>query len=72
MQAASMDVASEFLEMAARLIEMKTAALLPRHEKEEEPKDLVDQLLHYQECKRLASVLGQQLSFDLFVRPAKR
>lgn len=71
MQAASMDVASEFLEMAARLIEMKTAALLPRHEKSSEPKELVDQLLHYQECKRLASVLAQQLSFDLFVRPAE-
>ena len=71
MQVSSMDVASEFLEMAARLIEMKTAALLPRHEKSSEPKELVDQLLHYQECKRLASVLAQQLSFDLFVRPAE-
>ena len=63
MQVSSMDVASEFLEMAARLIEMKTAALLPRHEKSSEPKELVDQLLHYQECKRLASVLGAAALF---------
>ena len=35
MQEADMDVASEFLEMAARLVHMKTVSLLPRHEESE-------------------------------------
>ena len=32
MRGSDMDVSSEFLEMAAKLIEMKSASLLPRHE----------------------------------------
>ena len=32
MQEADMDVSSEFLEMAARLVYMKTVSLLPKHE----------------------------------------
>ena len=32
-----MEVASEFLEMASRLVYIKTASLLPRYEKEEDP-----------------------------------
>ena len=31
MQEADMDVSSEFLEMAARLVYMKTVSLLPKH-----------------------------------------
>ena len=33
-----MEVASEFLEMASRLVYIKTASLLPRYEKEEDPR----------------------------------
>ena len=41
-----MEVASEFLEMASRLVYIKTASLLPRYEKEEDPRaELVGQLL---------------------------
>ena len=32
-----MEIASEFLEMASRLVYIKTASLLPRYEKEEDP-----------------------------------
>ena len=41
-----MEIASEFLEMASRLVYIKTASLLPRYEKEEDPRaELVGQLL---------------------------
>ena len=47
-----MEVASEFLEMASRLVYIKTASLLPRYEKEEDPRaELVGQLLEYQSCR---------------------
>ena len=36
MQRQDMEVASEFLEMAARLVHIKTVSLLPRHEEEQE------------------------------------
>lgn len=36
MREADMDVASEFLEMAARLVQIKAASLLPQHEQDEE------------------------------------
>ena len=35
----NMDVASEFLEMAARLVYMKTVSLLPKHDEVEKLKD---------------------------------
>ena len=35
MQAADLDVASEFLEMASRLVYIKTVYLLPKHEEAE-------------------------------------
>ena len=53
MQEQDMDVASEFLEMAARLVYMKTVSLLPKHEEMDElQRELTGQLLEYQECKR--------------------
>ena len=38
MKEKNMDVASEFLEMAARLVYIKTVSLLPKHEESEELK----------------------------------
>jgi len=69
-----MDVASEFLEMAARLIYMKTVSLLPKQEEIEQLKtELVGQLLEYQVCQQMAALLAKQAGgFDHFVRkPAK-
>ncbi len=69
MQEQQMEVASEFLEMAARLVHIKTVSLLPKSEEAEKMKqELTGQLLEYQECKRLAAVLAQKLAFDRFVR----
>lgn len=69
MQTQDMDIASEFLEMAARLVYIKTISLLPKHEETEELKrELTGQLLEYQECKRIAAVMAGIISFDRFVR----
>ncbi|MCL2539235.1 MAG: segregation/condensation protein A [Oscillospiraceae bacterium] len=49
---------SEFIEMAARLIYMKSAALLPRHDEAEAlERELVGQLIEYQGCRQAADKL---------------
>lgn len=69
MQEADMDVASDFLEMAARLVQIKSATLLPRQEEEEDPRlQLAGELLEYEQCKRMAAALGQLAAFDTVVR----
>lgn len=73
MQAADLDVASEFLEMAARLVHIKSVSLLPKHEEEEElRRELTGQLLEYQQCKEMAEKLRQLVSFDRIVRPQSK
>ncbi len=69
MREENMDVASEFLEMAARLVQIKAASLLPRHEEEEDPRaELTGQLLEYEQCKKAALRLAKQCSFDMITR----
>lgn len=69
MREQDMDISSEFVEMAARLVYIKTVSLLPKHEEAEElKKELEGQLLEYQECKRVAAQLSQMISFDAFTR----
>jgi len=67
----NLEVSSEFLEMASRLVYIKTVSLLPRDEKEEDPKaELVGQLLEYQACKKAAALLRENSDgFGCFVRP---
>lgn len=71
MREADMDVASEFLEMAARLVQIKAASLLPQHEQDEEdPRaELTGQLLEYDQCKKAAAQLAARCSFDRLTRP---
>ena len=61
-QQRDLEVASEFLEMASRLVYIKTVSLLPRHEEEQEKAkaELVGQLLEYQACKAAAALLGDR------------
>ncbi|MCI9194733.1 MAG: segregation/condensation protein A [Angelakisella sp.] len=61
-QQQDLEVASEFLEMASRLVYIKTVSLLPRHEEEQEKAkaELVGQLLEYQACKAAAALLGDR------------
>lgn len=69
MKERDMDVASEFLEMAARLVYIKTVSLLPKHEEAEElTRELTGQLLEYQECKKVAQTLSEQFSYDELTR----
>ena len=73
MQEQNLDIAGEFLDMASRLVQIKSAMLLPKYEEGEElKKELTGQLLEYQECKRVAAMLAETISFDSFCRePAK-
>ena len=69
MQAADMDVAREFLEMAARLVHIKSVSLLPKKEEEAALKqELTGQLLEYQQCKEAAMRLRERFSLDSIVR----
>lgn len=70
MQEQQLDIASEFLEMASRLVYIKSTMLLPKHEEEAEElkKELTGQLLEYQECKRMAGIMAGIISFDNFCR----
>ena len=73
-QQRNLEVASEFLEMASRLVYIKTVSLLPKHKEEEEKAkaELVGQLLEYQACKQAALLLVRRNSgFDRFVHPGE-
>lgn len=65
-----MYIASEFLEMAARLVYLKSVSLLPVHEEAEElKKELTGELIEYRDCKIMAEKLSRQTDgFNRFVR----
>ena len=70
-----LEIASAFLEMASRLVYMKTVSLLPRHEEESEKlrQELTGQLVEYRLCKIAAAQLGAwDISASLFTRPPAR
>ena len=55
-----LEVASEFIEMAARLVQMKSFLLLPRSEEAERMKEeLTGQLIEYSACKEIAKKMGE-------------
>lgn len=69
MKQADIEIAGEFMEMAARLIYIKSAALLPKHEAEELKKELQGVLIEYAMCKKIAGRLQESFCGDLiFVR----
>ncbi len=71
MKSYDMEIASEFLEMAARLVHIKSSMLLPQHEEETEElkRELSGQLIEYQLCREMARRLSSDyLGGDLFVR----
>ncbi len=74
MQEQDFDVAGEFLEMAARLIYIKTVSLLPKHEEAEIlKKELTGELIEYRDCKIMAGKLSEQTDgFNRFVRPPQQ
>jgi len=71
-----LDVAGEYLVMAATLLHLKSRALLPEEEREEEEGEdprarLVQQLLEYRRYREAAEELARRemLERDVFVRP---
>lgn len=74
MQLHDMDVASEFLEMASRLIYLKTVSLLPKHEEAEQIKEeLAAELMEYEHCRKAARLLsGRTDEFDTFVKQPEK
>ncbi len=66
----SMELGSEFLEMASRLIYIKTVSLLPRHDEIVQLKEeLTGELLEYMVCKQIAAKLStMQDGFNKFVK----
>ena len=72
MQENQMDIASEFLTMASRLVYIKSVMLLPKYEEEAEElkKELSGQLLEYAVCREIAEKLGNIYDFDTFCREA--
>lgn len=70
MQGQNMEVASDFLEMASRLVYLKTVSLLPVYEEAEElKKELTGELLEYRDCKLLAAKLASKTEgFDFLPR----
>lgn len=69
MQQADIEVAGEFMEMAAHLILIKSSALLPKHEAEQLKKELEGALIEYAAAKAIAEKLKKSWSgSDIFVR----
>jgi segregation and condensation protein A len=67
-----LEVSSEFLEMASRLVYIKTVSLLPKHEEETEKlkQELTGQLIEYRLCKLAAEQMGEISRYgDVFIRP---
>lgn len=70
-QTMDLDVASEFLQMASRLVYMKTVSLLPRHQEESKRlrADLSGELMEYRICKLAAELLEKENQYeDTFIR----
>ena len=64
------EIAGEFLEMAARLIYIKTVSLLPKHEAEELKRELEGALIEYALCKAVAERLrGAYVGDLIFTKP---
>lgn len=67
-----LDIESDFLTMASRLVYIKSVMLLPKYEEEAEElkKELTGQLVEYALCRSIAEKLGKIYDFDTFVRSA--
>lgn len=73
-----LEIASEFLLMAATLMEIKSRMLLPTHPDEEEPEEdprfeLIEQILEYKKYKELSGHLGDRADAEssMFQRTIK-
>lgn len=74
MQEEDMYVASEFLEMAARLVYLKSVSLLPVYSEAEELKnELQGELIEYRDMKMMAEKLSENTEgFSTFIRKPEK
>lgn len=64
MRSENIQIAAEFIVMAAELIYIKSKMLLPREEEEADPREgLVNALVEYQKIKVAAAFLGERIEF---------
>ena len=71
MREQNLEIASEFLDMAARLVYIKTISLLPVYEEADKLRqELSGELIEYAECKRVAQMLSAKTDgFNCIARP---
>lgn len=74
MQEEDMSVASEFVEMAARLVYIKTVSLLPVHEEEAQSlkEELQGELSEYRDCQIVAKQLSEQVDLEHIARSPQK
>lgn len=77
MKSLDIEIAGEFLVMAATLLKIKSRMLLPRHEEigeevEDPRRDLVQQLLEYRKFKEIAERLGEKEHHQRLMFPRPR
>lgn len=75
MQQMDMEIASSFLEMASRLVYIKTLSLLPRRQEEQEQltRELTGQLIEYSLCRQIAGLLKEEYVGDrIFAHPPQK
>ena len=73
MQEQDLEIAGDFLDMASRLVQIKSAMLLPKHEDADEmKKELSGQLIEYKKCKLIAKTLAGMCSFDSYCREPEK
>ena len=69
MQEQDLDIAGEFLSMASRLVQIKSAMLLPKYDEGEKMREeLSGELIEYRKCKEIAKMLVENVSFDSYCR----
>lgn len=69
LQESDLDIASEFVAMASRLVYIKSVMLLPRHEEEKEQlkKELEGELIEYSLCKQVSYILSDLYKGELLL-----
>ena len=74
MQEEDMYIAAEFLEMAARLVYLKSVSLLPVYTEAEELKnELQTELIEYRDMKKMAEKLAENTEgFETFIRQPEK
>ena len=69
MQERNLDIAGEFLSMASRLVQIKSAMLLPKYDDGEKMREeLSGELIEYRKCRKMAEMLIKNISFDSYCR----